>query len=521
MHEAVAATDAAVLVYGPSRSTREPFRWWIPSFADLFFLSLLIWLFVAGPYGWSGLLADGDTGWHLRTGQYILAHHQVPHQDLFSFSRPGAPWFAWEWLTDVLYALLYQVWGLKGIVLLSGSIIALFAALLCCYTVWKGANPLVAASVTMVAIGAASLHFLARPHLFTLLFLVAALWLVERDRQKADVWIWVLVPLSALWTNLHGGFLVLLACLGLLLAGTVAEAFLERQPALLRAARRYGVLLLACGAASLLNPYGWRLHLYIVEYLRSTWIRDAVVEFQAPSFRTENQMYYQLVLFAGLMTAGLLLSKRRITETLWIAFFAHWSLHSVRHVPLFVLVAAPILAVEVSSAWEKHAAGLPRRAFLRVLWSIGADLAPQFRRASVWVPFCLMAAAILPLPLRWPTDFPEQIFPVRLVRQHQALLQQARVLTDDQWADYLIYVSYPHQRVFIDGRSDFYGPDLGSQYVKLVQGQEGSTQLLSQHGFNAVLAPYDWPLIAALRRDARWRLLATDQKAVLFVKDSR
>src|SRR5580692_1687642 len=82
-----------------------------PSFSDLFFIALIVWLFVWGPDGWASLLGDGDTGWHIRTGQYILEHHKVPTQDLFSFSRQGAPWFAWEWLTDLTFAASFQAGG--------------------------------------------------------------------------------------------------------------------------------------------------------------------------------------------------------------------------------------------------------------------------------------------------------------------------------------------------------------------------------------------------------------------------
>ena len=57
------------------------------------------------------MLGDGDTGWHIRVGQWILAHGQVPRQDMFSFTKPGAPFFAWEWLWDVLAANLYQHGG--------------------------------------------------------------------------------------------------------------------------------------------------------------------------------------------------------------------------------------------------------------------------------------------------------------------------------------------------------------------------------------------------------------------------
>ena len=93
----------------------------VPSLADLLFIALIAWLFLStGAHGWQSLLADADVGWHIRTGEYILDHHQVPHQDLYSFSKPGAPWYAWEWLTDVIDGLLFRWAGLKGVVLAAG-----------------------------------------------------------------------------------------------------------------------------------------------------------------------------------------------------------------------------------------------------------------------------------------------------------------------------------------------------------------------------------------------------------------
>ena len=65
------------------------------------------WLFVAGA-GWSVLLADGDTGWHIRAGEFILDTGAVPRTDLFSYSKAGAPWYAWEWLADVVFALAWR-----------------------------------------------------------------------------------------------------------------------------------------------------------------------------------------------------------------------------------------------------------------------------------------------------------------------------------------------------------------------------------------------------------------------------
>ena len=45
---------------------------------------------------------DGDTGWHLGAGQWIIANGVVPTTDPFSHTMPGKPWTAHEWLAEVL-----------------------------------------------------------------------------------------------------------------------------------------------------------------------------------------------------------------------------------------------------------------------------------------------------------------------------------------------------------------------------------------------------------------------------------
>src|ERR1700733_229410 len=90
----------------------------MPSLSDLAFLAPTLVLFwCTTGVGW--LLTDSDTGWHIRTGEWILQNGRVPTTDLFSFTTVGQPWFAWEWLSDVLMAAVHQRYGLAGIVLVS------------------------------------------------------------------------------------------------------------------------------------------------------------------------------------------------------------------------------------------------------------------------------------------------------------------------------------------------------------------------------------------------------------------
>lgn len=493
-------------------------EWLLPSFSDCLFLAVLVWLYSAGSGGWIALLADGDSGWHIRTGEYILSTGGVPHQDLFSFSKAGAPWFAWEWLTDVCYALLHQWAGLKGLVVVSAVGIGLFAWLQFRQMAWRGSNTFILLGVTLLSVGCSSIHFLARPHLVTLVGVAAGTWLIEADRRRASKRIWLLVPVTVVWVNMHGGFLALLALLGLLTVGTAVEniGLGNFRPAL-----RYAGLTAACGAASLVNPYGWHLHAHIVAYLRNDWIKDAIQEFQSPVFRGESMMQFEILLFLGLAAVVGLLRRRQVTPALWVLFWAHSALTSARHIPVYAAVAAPVVAGELSRLWGAWTKEAGKGTILRILSELSEDCMPGMRRSSLWIFAAVVGMVVIGEPLHWPKDFPEVKFPTGMVAKYGERIAGARVLTSDQWADYLIYRNYPRQRVFCDGRSDFFGKEIGQEYTRMVNGQWQWEELLERYRFDLVLAQTDWPLASLLKKDARWRVVEDDGKAVLFERRGR
>jgi hypothetical protein len=487
-----------------------------PSFTDGFVVAMIAWLFVCGANGWKSLLADGDAGWHIRTGEYIVAHHAVPRHDLFSFSKPDAPWFAWEWLSDVAFAGLFHMGGLKAITLFAAVLIAIYAAVLLRQAIWLGADGLTAAVLTLLAVGASAIHFLARPHLFTLVFLPACMWLVQADSRRPTRWLWALIPFSVLWTNLHGGFFIFLALLGMVILGNAVEACLGRPrwPAVFR----YCALAAGCALASLVNPYGTELHRHVIEYLRSDWIRDTIQEFQAPTFRSEEQLQYEALLIAGLILAGFLLRQKRVADALCVLFLAHSSLMSVRHAPLYAAVAMPLVAAAVSSGWKTWAERLPKKSAVRILGQMASDVTPAFRRSTVWPLLVLLALALVDAPLKWPRDFPSEMFPIELVRQNAELLQSGRLLTTDQWGDYMIFHFYPREKVFVDGRSDFYGQEIGTEYLHLLHTNYDWRAVLDRYRFQVALLPVELPITTMLKRDPDWRVIGDDHRAVVLAR---
>ena len=185
----------------------------MPSFADVAFLLPLILLF-GGLQGVRNMLGDGDTGWHIRIGDWILAHNQIPKQDMFSFTKPGQPFFAWEWLWDVGASWLHRYGGLGAVVFASLLVISLTFALLHRLVYRRCGNPLLAIILTGLAAAAASIHWFARPHLITMLMLVVFLAILERVREGRTRLLWTLPVLMIPWANLHGGFLIGIVVLG-------------------------------------------------------------------------------------------------------------------------------------------------------------------------------------------------------------------------------------------------------------------------------------------------------------------
>ena len=486
-----------------------------PSIPDLVFCAILIWLFATGA-GWSVLLADGDTGWHIRNGEEILRCHCVPHADAFAFGTEGRPWFAWEWLADVVFALLRRAGGLKAIVLLAGIVIAAVPSLLFRHMRWKGGGLFISLGVVFVATGASTIHFLARPHIFTLLFTAIAAWMLDRDRKTATGWIWLLPPLVMLWTNLHGGFLVVFTLLG---AGLIQSAMATpRDPPRLR---REGLLTLACALATLLNPYGWQLDRHVIDYLRSDWIRQSVEEFQSPRFRSESMMQFEILLVLGIAILPVLWRKRRIAELCLILFWAQQALGSVRHVPIYCILAAPSIALELESLWSEWALSRSARSIAGMLREVEADW-KRFAVGFSAVPAVVCAALIfMPSGMAWPAEFPSVKFPTALVSRNSYLLANpagppSRVFSSDQWSDYLIYRLAPRVKTFFDGRSDFFGPWRGDDYSRLMEGRPGCSEILDREKVRYALLPSTWALAGVLAADPNWSRVDGDRQAILF-----
>jgi hypothetical protein len=499
---------------------------------DAAFVMPLVFLF-CGMKGAHTLLGDGDTGWHLRTGEWILMHGRVPDRDIFSFTRPGQPWFAWEWLWDVLFGWLHLHAGMAAVVLASSLVLALTFALLF-RLARRSSDALVALALTLVAAAGSAGHWLARPHLVTMLFTVIFYSILDHsgERTSRDPGVqrlWLLPPLMVLWTNLHGGFFVGILLIGAYAAGEFAvllrETGSEVRRQALRRGRRYLFAAAGCGVATLVNPYGYRLHVHIFEYLADGFYRGNIMEFQSLNFQSGQARYFEILLAAGAAAAFGRLRQGRLVWPLLFAVWAHLALYSARNVEIFVLLAAVPAAEMVSEGLRKAPAlrlagwlgrGLGALADFTREWN-AFDGGPRWHAASAAAMLALAALVYAPQsPSACRAAYDPKSFPVAAAGQLEKAGLYGGVFTEDLWGGYLIYREFPRGRVFIDGRSDFYGAEFAGKYIKAMGAQAGWERYLSRYGVETVLLPPDAPLAGALRQSSAWHLIYDDGVALIF-----
>lgn len=494
----------------------------LPSLSDFAFLLPVIFLFTRMT-GTRVLLGDGDTGWHTLTGEWILTHRQIPTFDFFSYTKPGQTWYAWEWLSDVLMALLHRWGGIEAIVMASILLICITVSLLYRLALIRCGNSLVAFAVTAIAAAASAIHWLARPHLFTLLFAVVFLTLLEKRSTKL---LWFLPLLTVLWTNLHGGFLIGIVLTGAHAFGELASGFCSIEPKergdAFHYSRALSLATLGCLAASFVNPYTWRLYQHLFEYLTNPAFTEGIQEFQPISFTHPLAHFFEPLLLLGAVAAFREISRGRFASFLLILAFAHLSLTASRNIPLFAFVAAAPVA-EMLTAWMWSVPPRLPAGLLHNLTSAMGQLAarldlveydPHWHIVPAAVVLAITAIVYSPHPpQKFSAEYDPAVYPKLALAQ---LHPSDRVFTDDEWGDYLIYHSRPARKVFVDGRSDFYGPDFQKSYLDILNTRNGWKSTLNSYRVDTILARVDSTLACTLLQSPDWRLTYKDPVALVF-----
>ena len=483
----------------------------LPKLRDVFFMAVFFAVIGFGP---RLMNVDGDLGRHITIGNYILDTGHIPTQDVFSHTMRGQALTPHEWLADVFFALAHHLGGLDGVVWLCAVIIALTFTLVMVQAWERSGKILLSLALALWAVAAASLHFLARPHLWTMLFL--ALWTCGLETmRRGGRFRWYLLPILMLvWANTHGAFIAGFVVWGAYVAGK----FVDEKTAANETSREpsppdangWGTLLGIGGlslVATFINPAGWHLWETTFDFLRNRYLVSHTAEYLPPNFHDPSTWpFLALVAFSVLVLA---LQARRMpsVHALLLAGWTAMGLYSTRNIPLYVIVSAPILAESMGGPVEGLQArlGAMETTLRGALWPVGFALL---------MGVALLSGVHLDFGGRGNIFLPE-VFPVQAANWLEEHPQSGNVFNHFPWGGYLLYRFEGQLPVFIDGQTDFYGESLTRQYEQVITLAPGWADVLAQYHVTWALLPIDSALAQALE-EVGWQVLYRDETSVVL-----
>jgi hypothetical protein len=434
-----------------------------------------------------GLLNDGDTYWHIRAGEWMIAHGAVLRADVFSYTAAGARWHTQEWLAEIVMALSWRA-GWPGVHLLFAACAALTAGVVA-FFVCKRVAFVPALLTVVLGLACTTGSLLARPHLLALPLL--AIWTagVVRAREKNSApscWLILVMPL---WANLHGSF-----AFGLALAGALAvEAVIEttdRKKAILG----WGIFLVGATASCMATPF-W-IHTLLFPFQLSAMQGLAHIgEWRATDFGSLSPFAIALLTTLFVLGSGRL--KVPVLRLLILIGLVWLALAHGRHQVLLGVAAPILLAPSLARTWPaKNEIGTP---LLGAVAALG---------------LVVLITARLMLPVVRSDD---PVSPVTALAHVPRFVRETPVLNDYSFGGYLIWNGV---RPFIDSRADLYGDIFLQNYAGITApDKDALAAALTYYHVRWTIFRREAPVVKLLDATPGWHRFYADKLAVVHVHD--
>src|SRR3989344_4711623 len=457
----------------------------------------------------------GDTGYQMKTGQYILEHNTIPTTDIFSFSAYGSPWIAHYWLAGVTFYLINAVAGFAGLMLAVASLAALTYVIVL-KTTWLKSNTRLLPLIVLTPFSFLTYElWVARPQIFSYFLTVLLIFLLEKWRiSKNDRLLFILPLLFILWANLHSGVVLGLLILCIYVGSIVIQnGFTNRKTIIFLATA------LVCFLAALINPNGINTLLYF-KIIGSSASGLHVAEWDSLLLylnRWQAEVFFTEMLVAAIMVCLLCArSKNQMkgffsVPCLMVLLASALPIVSIRHVGLFPILAFPFFAVALEQLIEP------------LFWRRETDRRLTFFVVGAGV--VVLAAGFLILPSKQIID--ANFLPVGGARFIQANHVQGPMFNDPAFGGYLIWSLWPEQKVFIDGRNEVYSGKPTQDFLAIMEWKSGWENLINkEYKFNyfilwyrGTLAQHTVGLTESLVAQENFKLVYWDDAAIILLRN--
>jgi hypothetical protein len=472
--------------------------------------------------------ADYDIWYHLKFGEHFVTNKtfQLDHS-IFSWTPADPNWKYGIWLGSSFLYLLYSFAGIYGLELFKWFVVLSAAGFYFYYCSKSGdkidvTNVMLAFLMVVVLNATASL---VKPDNFTLIFFTAIVFIYFHTKlyQKKFFYLYPLIFL--LWVNTHGGFLVGLFFITLVLSVEVFNYLFYKDYAFpKRLILKFAAVVVLSYLATLINPYGLSYHMYIIPtYFKGEIMGYAGKVFAFSSlwnyiftdyFKLRDSFIAAMFLAAIFIILAIYLFRRKrfldIGITLINIVFFYLGSNTSRVIPFFAIVSVFSIAYII-----KRADAL---SFKRSMAAISAAI------------FLFMAPVIIYDSLTkttfrsWIPNDANDVLPDKEVAFIKKFKLPGPIFNDYLIGGYLISGLYPEYKVFIDPRYGPYWKETGPDYFNFESNlTEGNLKSFNdKYPFKTAIFHYAASnFIKLFMRSDEWKLIYFDDIAAVFVrKDS-
>jgi hypothetical protein len=476
-------------------------RRFAPGVPDVVFGLVLVSVLVGGRYR---LLNDPGTLWHLRLGREIVGTGSVPRVDPLTFTHGGEQWVDQSWLFDAGLALLVRLGGWSAAATASALGIALIYAGLARGLIRDGRSALVVLVVAVLAAGVGTIHFLIRPHLLTLGFVLLTLRICQRQHESGGWRVFLVPALVVVWANVHGGFL---AGPVIVLSAAVGHAVSGRWDTARRGeVRRFVAAGALCLLAALVNPYGFELYRHVGRLLVSSGVTELIEEYQPVPFGKPDARAFEWVLLALVALPTVSLGRMTPYELTQALVWLHLSLASVRHAPLFALAVAPGLARVLD--------GLPVFKHDRATDTGLADWSLWPGLAAIGLGTAVASGATF-------GGFDPTHWPLAALPALNGASTEVGLFHEQDWGGLIEAECRPPRKSFLDDRFELFGRRAILQYLNAIEGGPEWDDVRDRSSIALVWVRPERGLARRLGADPSWRVRYRDGVSVLFERVDR
>lgn len=298
---------------------------------------------------------DYDLYWHLANGREMLAIGQIVNEERFSYTAYGTPFQNHEWLSQILFYVIYDRWGGTGLLVLKVCLSLLIVAVTYHTLRLLGARPESSAILAVSAVVAGLYRYIERPELFSLLGVAVLLNILLRFRtQKCGTLCLGAIPVCmVVWDWLHGAIFGVIVLCGFVGVENFKHWFAVRLPSSMNPMafssdrlRVLNVCFAVTIVAMLINPYGLLSYDIFIEFIRDNALVAQTMEFQPANW--DDTMFWILLCATGLSLAA---TYKTIDLALLVVTvpFAYLAIRYSRVIGVFSLVDVVFLASTLAS----------------------------------------------------------------------------------------------------------------------------------------------------------------------------